>query len=332
MVRGAWSMANPCPCSLPHAPCFSFNPYMLMQPYRIDYQPQLIEEAVLLAMRGHEDERLFRRERDQIYERFEAEAREAAFQQVHRSWFEILKLQQPLVECFETWPILREASSRCMVMKARAPKEAGAELYRDSAHANAEQIILIQITPALLTQPSASLAFLRHELLHVVDMLDPHFTYVPDLPKSNAGPAHDQLLQNRYAVLWDIIIDGRLHQRGWLPSSAREKHFANFKRAFLGEEEKLAHSFANFFDHNSHTHYELLAFAQHSERWLQANAVSTASSSSRCALCHFPTFHLLSAEELREEVKREIQTFFPAWHESQPICRQCVDLYEARLV
>ncbi len=298
--------------------------------YRIDYQPQLIEETVMLAMRGHEDERLFRWERDQIYERFEAEERETAFQQVHRSWFEILKLQQPLLECFETWPILREASSRCMVLKARAPKEAGAELYRDAAQTAAEQIILIQITPALLTQLSAGLAFFRHELLHIVDMLDPRFEYVPDLPKSNAGPAHDQLLQSRYTVLWDITIDGRLHQRGWLPPSSREKHFTHFKRAFPGEAEKLAQSFADFFDHNSHTHRELLAFAQQPERWLQPHAVSP-STSSRCALCHFPTFQLLSAEELREEITREIQTYFPAWHKSQPICRQCVDLYEARL-
>ncbi len=321
-------MANPCP--MPHAPCFSFNPYTLMQPYRIDYQPQLVEEAVLLAMRGHEDEGLFRWERDQIYERFEAEEREAAFQQVHRSWFEILKLQQPLLECFETWPILREASSRCMVMKARAPKEAGAELYRDSAHANAEQIILIQITPALLTQPSACLAFLRHELLHVVDMLDPHFAYAPDLPKSNAGPAHDQLLQNRYAVLWDIIIDGRLHQRGWLPLSVREKHFANFRRAFQGEEKSLAQKFSDFFDRNSHTHHELLAFAQHPEQWLQPDRAMS-SSPSRCGLCHFPTVELLAPLELRAEVRREIQTHFPDWRAAAPICRQCADLYESRV-
>jgi hypothetical protein len=335
-----------------------------MTNYRIDYQPQLVEEAVLLAMSGHEDEHLFRWERDQVYERFEeAEAREAAFQHVHRSWFEILGMGEPLQACLDTWPILREATERCLVMKARAPKEAGAELYCAAENAapgnRTSPVILIQITPGLLTQPAACLAFLRHESLHVVDMLDPHFEYVPDLPKSNAGPAHDQLLQNRYAVLWDIIIDGRLHQRGWLSPAAREKHFADFKRAFQGEAENvaqtsclragmpalpsaaievlsdaeaaLAQKFADFFDHNSHTHGELLAFAQHPEKWLQPDRAMS-SSPARCGLCHFPTSLLLAPHELRVEVKREIQIHFPAWQEAEPVCRQCVDLYEARLV
>lgn len=306
-----------------------------MQPYRIDYQPQLMEEAVLLAMSGHEDEHLFRYERDQIYERFEREERESAFQKLHRSWFDILQLGESLQECFRMWPILREATERCLVMKARAPKEAGAELYRASenaAHGNrTPPVMLIQITPALLIQPEACLAFFRHEVLHVADMLDPHFEYVPDLPKSNAGPAHDQLLQSRYALLWDIIIDGRLKQRGWLPSNAREKHLAKFKRAFQGAEEKLTLIFSGFFDQNSHTHGELVAFAHHPETWLQPEA-ETNSSAGRCALCHFPTAELLAPRNLRAEVRREIQTQFPSWHEAELVCRQCADLYEARLV
>ncbi|MEK7728503.1 MAG: hypothetical protein AAB354_08825, partial [candidate division KSB1 bacterium] len=162
------------------------------------------------------------------------------------------------------------------------------------------------------------------------DMLDPRFEYVPDLPKSNAGPAHDQLLQNRYAVLWDIIIDGRLQQRGWLPPTTREKHLVNFKRAFQGSEEGLAQRFADFFDHNSHTHSELVAFAQHPGNWLRPDTETT-SASGRCALCHFPTVELLAPRELRAEVKHEIQIHFPAWREAEPVCRQCADLYEARL-
>lgn len=305
-----------------------------MTNYRIDYQPQLVEEAVLLAMRGHDDEHLFRYERNQIYERFPPDERETAFQGLHRSWFDILKMNQPLSECFEHWPLLREATQRCLVMKARSPKETGAELYRaceSFAHGERpQQTILLQLTPVLLTQPEALLAFLRHELLHVVDMLDPHFEYAPQLPRSDAGPAHDHLLQNRYAVLWDVTIDGRLHQRGWLPSAARAKRFADFKRVFQGSEEGLARCFAGFFEHNSHTHRELVAFAQHPEKWLQPSA-ATSSAPSRCALCRFPTFQLLAAEKLRMEVRREIQKQSPAWHETEPICRQCADLYEARL-
>lgn len=306
-----------------------------MQHYRIDYQPQLIEEAVLLAMSGHEDEHVFRWERDQIYESFEPDARDAAFQQVHRSWFDILQMGKPLQACFDTWPILREVTQRCLVMKARSPKDAGAELYRTNERAGrdqrASQIILMQITPALFTRPAACLAFLRHESLHVADMLDPHFEYAPDLPKSNAGPAHDQLLQSRYTVLWDITIDGRLYLRGWLPATMREKHFAKFQRVFPGSEEKLAESFAHFFDRNSHTHPELLAFAQNPEQQSAAESIEAACKS-RCAVCRFPVYQLLDPQELQAAVIAEIQKHHPDWNHTKFICTQCADLYEARVL
>ncbi|NUO82625.1 hypothetical protein HUU05_21345 [candidate division KSB1 bacterium] len=310
------------------------NHHNPMQPYRVDYQPQLLEEAVLLAMRSHEDEPLFRWERDQIYVRFETEEREAAFQQLHLSWFDILRMGEPLQECFETWPLLREATQRCLIMKARTPKEAGAELYAAAegftAGNDAAPTLLIQLTPGLLHQPAALLAFLRHELLHVVDMLDPHFDYTPDFPTSYAGPAYDHLLRGRYAVLWDVIVEGRMLQHGWVPLSAREKQFSSFKRAFQGSEEKLAESFAHFFDRNSHTHHELVEFAQHPEKWLGREKPES-SSRGRCAICHFPTFRLASASMLAQEVQARIQQDYPAWNATQLVCQQCADLYESRV-
>jgi hypothetical protein len=189
--------------------------------------------------------------------------------------------------------------------------------------------IVVQLTTELLSQSRLFLEFLRHEFLHIVDMLDPHFGYEPNFPQSGAGPAYDHFLQSRYGVLWDVTIDGRLHQRGWLPAAAREKHCANFKRAFQGADEKLAKSFAYFFDQNSHTHRELIEFAQHPEKWLTRETPIT-SSKGRCAICHFPTFQLLDSSELRADLVSKIQEHFPVWNGTEPVCQQCVDLYEAK--
>jgi hypothetical protein len=130
-------------------------------------------------------------------------------------------------------------------------------------------------------------------------------------------------------VLWDIIIDGRLHQSGWLPASVREKHFANFKRTFQGSEEKLTQAFSYFFGQNSHTHHELVEFAQHPEKWLAGEKAET-SSKGRCALCHFPTFQLIDPSELRAELIVKIQAYHLVWNGIAFICQQCADLYEAR--
>jgi hypothetical protein len=221
------------------------------------------------------------------------------------------------------------------LIRARAQKHLGAELYITAEEPGLKErdrrTIVAQLTPELLSQPQLFLEFLRHEFLHLVDMLDPHFGYEPNFPKSDAGPAYDHFLQGRYSVLWDVTIDGRLYQRGWLPPAARVKHFANFKRAFQGSEEKLAKTFAYFFDQNSHTHHELVEFAQHPEKWLAGETTIT-SSKGRCAICHFPTFQLIEPSALCAELVTKIHEHYPEWNGKKPVCQQCVDLYEARTI
>jgi hypothetical protein len=302
--------------------------------YLIEFQPSLLEEAVTRAIANHPRARIFWRERERLYERANREDGESAFREFHKAWFQRLGLISPLQKVFCLWPILTAATARCLFVRARAPKSIGAELYvaaeASGLNERDHRTIVVQLTPEMLTQARVLLEFLRHEFLHIVDMLDPHFGYEPDFPRSDAGPAYDHLLQSRYGVLWDATIDGRLYQKGWLPISIREKHFANFKRAFQGSEAKLAQRFAYFFDQDSHTHGELVEFAQHPERWLAGEELEIASKG-RCALCYSPTFLLVSPDALARDLRVQIQQDFPAWNPAQAICQQCVDLYEARI-
>ena len=301
--------------------------------FRIEIQPQLIEEAVARVMADHVEADLFWRERERLYENTDAETREAAFRNFNESWFNHLGLLASLSQILKVWPILTAETSHCILIRARDKKQLGAELYitteKPSLPARERRTIAVQLTPELLSQPGPLLEFLRHEFLHLVDMLDPHFGYEPNFSKSEAGPVYDHLLQSRYTVLWDITIDGRLHRRGWLPEAAREKHFTHFKRAFQGENDKLVKTFAHFFEQNSHTHRELVEFAQHPEKWL-AGETAEASAKGRCALCHFPTFHLIDPNVLGVELIAKIREHYPKWNSAQFICHQCADLYEAR--
>jgi hypothetical protein len=301
--------------------------------YLIEFQPQLAEEAVLRVMANYNDKNLFWLEREQLYEDATNENHEKAFNELHERWFNRLGLSQPLQQIFALWPILSTATSRCLLIKARAKKSLGAELYlapeESGLNARERRTIVVQLTPELLAQPCSCLEFLRHEFLHIVDMLDPRFGYEPHFPRSDAGPAYDHFLKSRYSVLWDITIDGRLQRQGWFPLAAREKHFVLFKRAFQGSEEKLSEAFSFFFDCNSHTHRGLMEFAQHPEKWLAGEKMEIASKG-RCALCHFPTFHLVNSIALSPDLRIKIQQDYPAWNPEQPICLQCADLYETR--
>ena len=302
--------------------------------YRIEYHPQFVEETVLRAMMGHPEESLFRKERDKIYKMQDDEDREEAFQELHLRWFEHLDLLAPLHDVFTYWPILKLSTHKCLLMKARSRKDVGAELYvapKDSGVGDRERrSIVIQLTPELLTQSQQLLPFLRHELLHIADMLDPKFGYEPNFPRSQMGPTYDQFLQERYRILWDITIDGRLHQEGWLPSSLREKHWTIFRNTFPGPMRDLEIVFSFFFQNGSHTHTELVSFCKSPENWF-VSPKSESTSRGQCSVCHFSSFHLINASTwLSPAIISQIQKECTNWHPAQPICRQCADLYELR--
>jgi hypothetical protein len=300
--------------------------------FQIEYQPQLIEEAVLRFIEGHPEEKRFRKERDTIYKLMDDESREQQFQILHQRWFERLHLDAPLQEALSFWPILKSYTARCRLLKARSNKEVGAELYVAPRDPRSPVLscrsIVIQLTSELLTQAHDFRAFLRHELLHIADMLDPQFGYQPDFSKTQIGPAYERLLQERYRILWDITVDGRLCKKGWLAPAVREKHWQIFQNTFSGPTRDLEIIFSLFFDQNSHTHQELLSFARAPETWFVERPPR---SKGHCALCSFPAFELIHPPtQLSLTLIDEIKHAHPAWLPTQPICRQCADLYEAR--
>lgn len=326
--------------------------------YRVEYHPQLIEEAVLRTIIGRPEEKLFREERDRVYELADAEKREEAFHQLHEYWFNHLSLGEPIRQVFAWWPILTASTSRCLFIKARSHKEIGADLYvvpeerdqhkpgispssksracpelveeADSELVRRRRTLIVQVTPELLCQSAQLLHFLRREMLHIVDMLDPDFGYKPDFPQSSAGPTYDRFLQGRYRVLWDITVEGRLYQKGWLPPGGKEALWTLFKRTFSGPEAELEALFSYFFDKSPHTHQELMAFAQNPEKWWTGTTTEI-SSKGRCGLCRFPSFHLVNPSDLSADLLAQIHREHPAWNPKEPICLQCVDLYRVRI-
>ena len=302
-------------------------------PFCFEMQPALIEDAVLRAISAHPQEQEFRKQRDRIYSENDDDKREQSFQRLHERWFEILGLGKPLHQVFEQWPLLKVSTRRCLLMKAQSRGEAGAELYIDPAAQGTTErdnrTVIIQLTAEMLCSPQSLLRFLRHEMLHIVDMLDPSFGYEPTLPRSGLGPAYDHLLQQRYAVLWDITIDGRLHKNGWLPESVRDRHFAMFKRTFQGRDADWERVFSHFFDMEGHTHQELMSFAREPDERL-GGATPRMSGAGRCSLCHFPSYQLIDSARYPTEMMIAIQKDYPTWRPTDPICQQCLDLYAAR--
>lgn len=299
---------------------------------KLSYQPVLVEEAVFLALRGRPQAARFEAERVRLYELKDPDARERAFHDLHRKWFSDLGLEIPIAKAASEQPLLESGVERCLVATAPGKREETAELFvchDEKLSPEERRTVSIFLRPESLLNPSALLTFLRHELTHVSDMLDPAFGYEPDLPPAEGGPTRDQLLKERYRCLWDATIDGRMVRRGWGNERLRAERLDEFRRLFPMFAEEDESLFSRFFDQQPHSHAELVAFI------LDPRAVAGASDAhhpgDRCPLCGFPTFAFeLDAERLPPEVVGEIKADFPRWSPSHGLCRQCADLYRAR--
>ncbi len=299
----------------------------------VRYEPRFIEEAVFFALRGHPEAGKFFAERNRLYEMVDPEEREHSFQDLHRAWFPRLGLANEIEKTLEEQPLFTSTLTTCLVACAPGNKQEGADLLVRNGEGLSEKkrcTLRLLIRPESLLDPLVLLTFLRHELFHIVDMLDPHFGYEPVLPAAEAGPTHDRMLQDRYRALWDTTIDGRMVRRGWAPESVRPERFYDFARAFPMFGEETAQMFSRFFDHESHTHDELVAIAR-DPREAIGGSWETSQPGSRCPLCNFPTHSFeLEPERLSAETIAQISRDFPKWDPSQGLCLQCADLYRAR--
>jgi len=235
--------------------------------YRVEIDPGLVEEAVLLAVEAATpgERRRFRLERDPLYVIADPEEKEAAFRALHARWFNSLRLSERLFEALGEQPSLQRSASRCLVLPAPSSKEEGADLHEDRqprpTSAAPTPALIVRLTARTLVDGAALLALLRRELMHAADMLDPAFGYEKALPAPDGGAIHGRIIRERYRVLWDITIDGRLAARGALPAGAEERRRREFLTAFPAPASEVEAAFQRFFEGPRPTHAELAAFA-----------------------------------------------------------------------
>ncbi len=289
--------------------------------FRVEFDSRLMEKAVMLGIEGHPGEPEYRKAREALYRVARGEKRERGFDRLHRQWFQQIGLDHTVAAALGERPRLLQRTLGCRVVPAVRSRQEGADLLSRPAGF----VVLLKLQPGSLLPQQHLLSFLRHEFTHLLDMLDPCFGYESDLSCSDGDPVHDSLNRNRYRVLWNTWIDGRLWTRGWAAEEVKQCRLEEFRATFPMLGEVLEDRFSEWFEGAVHTHQEMLEFA------LQPEADSTGNSSThgRCPLCRFPTYDLQKGG-ISEELVREMGEDFPAWRLSQGVCRQCADLYRSR--
>ena len=312
---------------------------------RLTYDPGLVDEAVLLAERTapREAARAFRRERDRVYGISDPDEREAAFQALHLRWFADLRLPDLLQSLIAERAAVVGQLDEGRVLRAVTRHEEGADLVDQvtSGEADRGPILVLRLRPATLLESEALCALVRHELMHVADMLDPAFGYQRSLPASDDGPSRDNNQRDRYRVVWDVTIDGRLaragvDRRGARPAAShadpaadsdavRAARWREFAATFSMLGDDCRRAFDEWFGTEHPTHAALAAFA------IAPAGTDASGASGRCPLCRFPVAALdPRPERLSVAAGAAICDDHPSWEVEQGLCPQCLDLYEGR--
>jgi len=304
----------------------------MSQTISLRYDPRLIEEAVFLALRDGPETGEFQRQREPVYGVADPAERERSFGELNRSWFVRLGLAKAVEQALQEQPSIGSNVDSCFVLCAAQAKEEGAELFvapDEGLAATARRTVRILLRPESLLDSGPLLTFLRHELFHIADMLDPTFAYEPTLPKAEGGPTYDTLITNRYRALWDVTINSRMVGRGWISESVRDEQLTEFLHTFPMLEERSEELFISYFNGEQHPHPELAAFA-FDPRAATGALHGASKPGTHCPLCRFPSYVFEpEPDNLGRDVLATISQDFPQWMPALGLCTQCADLYRA---
>lgn len=284
------------------------------------FEPELVQamtDAELEHARHSGDVALVRHYHalaDPLYDKTPQDDREQVFARFHTAWFFERGWTQLFAETWNEFPELETRAPHWLVLAARLKREEGAVIGRDDAS------VCLRVLPLRFSNREQLRAFVRHELLHAADMLDPSFGY-QDLHAASLTQANQWA--DLYHTVWCAYVDARLTRRGAIALRDGDVHRAAFETQFADSSENGAARFDQIWNASALTHADITALARaagmtHARR---GNAPGA-----RCPLCRFPTFEW--AIEISPAVADAIRIDFSAWSSNDGACARCVERYE----
>lgn len=302
---------------------------------KIQYDPALTEEVVTLMVQREEERgnlapfHEYRTLADPIYDRFQPYAREREFAGLHRRLFHAWGFGDVLEKALAEDPRL-ERIEELFVGRASTEEEGadlGANLRRMGMKLRAKRFF----------DPESLLRYLRNELEHIADLLDPAFGY-DEAGFIATSPSEANLIRDRYRVIWAISIDGRLQQEGKEPGASREERWEELTALCptIPPPLRLA-IFENLRGAGRLSHGEILPMAKDPALLFQrAGTVADGGRplkkvllpGSPCPLCRFPTY--LWVEKFSELILELIKRDFPLWGHEEGACERCSEIYKSQ--
>ena len=290
---------------------------------KIVYEPALAEEAVFLEYRRRSEsgndagERDYREALESIYRLQDPRQREARFREHALAAFSTLGLDRPVREALEGFPGMEERVSRVLVMRVAHPREETADLSTGLTEGLPQAGV--RLTVGRFAEPDLLRRVLRHEFLHLEDLLDPAFAAVSG-DRFGGSPARRRLREDRYREAWAVSVDARL---GGEALYVETEHWGRFRRLFGALPEGEARELFGALQQRRPSHEELKILADLGNP--EASALPTPGGP--CPLCQFPT-HGWTGAELLARIGPRVRSDYPHWTPESGLCGRCAERYE----
>jgi hypothetical protein len=305
----------------------------------IEFDPLLTEEVVLReinrrATRG--DPGVFEEYHRRIDPLYELPNREKLrrIREINDEFFAELGFSDIIPQVLDEFPVILKKVRTVYVGRAMQEDEAdlavNESLGAESPH---PETLLLKLNTESFSDTERLRRVVRHELMHVQDMLDEDFGYEPVL--LSLPFLERALVTRRYRVIWDIYIDARLLREGRETISNKEERRREFEALYLKIPlPERTQVFEGLWSLENLRHAEMLEFAR------DASSLLTRFTERRervflpgnpCPLCRFPTYRWMdNIEGVDEWVIRAIQSDFPDWGPEDGACERCIEIYQAR--
>jgi hypothetical protein len=301
----------------------------------LDVDPALceavVEEAARIGRSTGVDsfDRALRRALDPLYDGPLA-SRGPSFLAAYRRLFTGWGYETFLRRALDEFPALFQGGGATGVAFRAAARdgEAGADLGGP-----ARSLAGISVPVGLFRDPMALLRFLRHELQHLADMLDPAFAYAR-VPGSLLGTATtENAVRERLRILWSINVDGRIDARALPPMRALEDWVALLRRALPDLAAETTRACATSLWNRGLVPFPvLLDMARKPARKLGGlDGIAGFVAGDPCPLCRFPVRQLapLPPALLREEDLVSIREAVPGFDPKMGACERCIEGFSA---
>ena len=310
----------------------------------IVYDPQLVDDIVYKGLAERErnaDIALYEEyheQRDDIYD-LDQEMRPKRFRDLDNDFFHRLGYGRFLVEILDEFPHVKEKVEEVHVRRATSKQNEGSNVVDDGKK------VIIRLYSEQFIEGEKICKVLRHELMHVSDILDEGFGYGTELYENS--PMEERIIRDRYRLFWDIYVDSRLEREGRETIAAKEERKKEFVSFFskIPEETRDLIFERMWSGKEPLTHNKMVDLSRDVKRLIMATTGNGPKDLSAleeemekmgplpgttCPLCGFPTFDWIEAEGNGDEIVNMIKADFPDWSVRDSVCSRCAEFYQSR--